>query len=90
MVAAKRKLRRAGEPVRAIVGGGSKSMAKMENKARLGSGGFFGDIQVLETGHERKICFFFMFSPSPTSSFFYEHDLLKYLKNWVTMWAPRC
>ena len=42
MAVAKRKLRRAGEPVRAIVGGGSKSMAKMENKARLGSGGFLG------------------------------------------------
>ena len=41
MAVAKRKLRRAGEPVRAIVGGGSKSMAKMENKARLGSGGFW-------------------------------------------------
>ena len=53
MAVAKRKLRRAGEPVRAIVGGGSKSMAKMENKARLGSGGFLGRlgfIQVLETG----------------------------------------
>jgi len=46
MAVPKRKLRRAGEPVRAIVGGGSKSMAKMENKARL--------------------------------------------KNWVTIWAPRC
>ena len=42
MAVAKRKLRRAGEPVRAIVGGGSKSMAKMENNARLGSGGFLG------------------------------------------------
>ena len=67
MAVPKRKLRRAGEPVRAIVGGGSKFMAKMENKARLGSGGFsgrlgfFGDIQVLKTGHERKICFFLCF-----------------------------
>ena len=61
MAVAKRKLRRAGEPVRAIVGGGSKSMAKMENNARLRSGGFLGrlgffwDMQVLETGHNRKI-----------------------------------
>ena len=82
--------------MRAIVGGGSKSMAKMENKARLGSGGFlgrlgfFGTCKYWRLNINAKYVFFLFFHHHKHQTFVYEHDLLKYLKNWVTIWAPRC
>ena len=37
---------------------------------------------------QRVVTLFFHHQQHQT--FVYEHDLLKYLKNWVTIWAPRC
>ena len=54
--------------MRAIVGGGSKSMAKMENNARLGSGGFlgrlgfFGTCKYWRLNINAKYVFFYFFT----------------------------